>query len=130
MWSTLGAEKIQQLKKIIRYAIVSGFTYTYALLGIYWLNQSGWIDAEYTYGLVYLSLYVIQYPILIKFVYQVQFKSEFVYRYAVFLLLNWVISSAFFSLLVQLGWGILWSFVVVTCVMFPIRFFVGMRIYK
>ena len=120
----------QTYAKILRYGVVSLLTYAYALTGIYLLTKFSIVDPKLSYAIIYSTIYIVQYPFLIKFVYKVDYQRKFILRYGLFLILNWLVSSLLYYFFVKMTAGVWGSFLMVTLVMFPIRYFIGVRIYK
>jgi len=114
----------------MRYVMVSVFGYGFAASGLYLLNRYQWIDPRLGYGLVYLVIYAVQYPVTIYFIYRVKHKTSNLLKYGVYLFLNWSVASGLYFVLSHLGLGIFQAFVLVAAIMFPLRFVFGKRVYR
>lgn len=115
---------------LLRYGLVSLGGYSFAVLALFALTHVQWVDTRLSYALVYLFIYVFQYPITIFFIYRVQHKTSNLFKYALYLFLNWSLASTLFFVLSHFGLGIFQAFILVALIMFPLRFVYGKRVYQ
>ena len=115
---------------LLRYGLVSVLGYSFAATALFFLNHFQWVDARLGYALVYLVIYTVQYPITIYYIYRVKHKTSNLFKYGLYLFLNWSIASALYFVLTHVGFGIFQAFVLVALIMFPLRFVFGKRVYQ
>lgn len=117
--------KLRQNLLLFKYLLTSASVYIYILGAIYVLVDVCKFEKIFSYIIVYVTAYVIEYTLTLRFVFNEQHRWIKVIKYITYVAMFLGFSTYFFKLLLSFGVYYLLATLLVALALMPVRFIVN-----
>ena len=108
---------------LLKYISVSAISYLYILTLLYFLVNKFNFDKLYSYVFVYITVYIVEYTLTLKFVFKKNHSAKKTFKFLIYVILFLFISSILYKYFLILKVNYLIGAILVAIILMPLRYF-------